>query len=49
MSHEMISHVSPREPPIPLGEPTVLNKERTGQSTEARMRRAGTVRCRSSW
>ena len=46
-SGELMSHE--REPPIPLGEPTALNKERAGQSTEARQRRAGTVRCRSSW
>jgi len=38
-----------REPPILLGEPTVLNKERTGQSTEVHMHRIGTVRHRSSW
>ena len=29
---------------MPLGEPTVPNKERTGQSTEARMRRTPPVR-----
>ena len=44
---ELTSHE--REPPIPLGEPTALNKERVGQSTEARQRRTGTVRGRSSW
>ena len=32
------------EPPIPLGEPTVLNKERTGQRTEAPRRRTPPVR-----
>ena len=38
-----------REPPGPPGEPTALNKERVGQSTEARRRRIRTVRGRSSW
>jgi hypothetical protein len=38
-----------REPPEPPGEPTTLNKERVGQSTEALRRRTGTVRERSSW
>ena len=28
-----------REPPVPPGEPTVLNKERAGKSTEARKHR----------
>ena len=38
-----------REPPVPPGEPTVLNKERAGKSTEAPRRRARTVRGRPSW
>ena len=38
-----------REPPVPPGEPTVLNKERAGKSTEAQMCRTRTVRGRSSW
>ena len=40
MYHDLIFNASPGEPPIPLGEPTVLNKERTGQRTEASRRRA---------
>ena len=44
MYHEMISMSTAfgeltfheREPPMPLGEPTALNKERAGQSTEAK-------------
>ena len=44
MYHEMISRSTAcgaltsheREPPMPLGEPTALNKERAGQSTEAK-------------
>ncbi len=36
-------------PPVPPGEPTALNKERVGHSTEAPRRRTGTVRERSSW
>ena len=60
MSHVLISmsNTSPervtgmlfeREPPVPPGEPTALNKERVGQSTEAPRRRTRTVRGRSSW
>ncbi len=57
MYHEMIlmpiAHMGlmccEREPPVPPGEPTVLNKERAGKSTEAPRRRAGTVRGRPSW
>ena len=37
-----------REPPVPPGEPTVLNKERAGKSTEVLRRRARTVRGRPS-
>ena len=44
MYHEMISMSTAlgelaydeREPPMPLGAPTALNKERAGQSTEAK-------------
>ena len=57
MYHDLISRSTAfseltyheREPPMPLGEPTALNKERVGKSTEARQRRTGTVRGRSSW
>ena len=49
MSTPMGTTCREREPPVPPGDPTVLNQERTGQSTEARMRRTGTVRRRSSW
>ena len=49
MYHDLIFHVSLREPPILLGEPTVLNKERTGQGTEVQKHRVGSVRNRSSW
>ena len=38
-----------REPPVPPGDPTVLNKERAGKSTEARKRWTKTVRGWSSW
>ena len=55
MFHELISMLNPRlarrrsrsderEPPVPPGEPTVLNQERTEQRTEASRRRARAVR-----